>query len=222
MCGRFLEDPAEKIVCRECLDRLDAPGGPVCVCCGRFFARGGEAHLCGECLEKPPPFSRHRSAGVYDGVLRGLILVFKYGKAQALGGLLAGFMCRAPALQGEDIFAGVDYVVPVPLHRRRKRRRGFNQALVLSRELAKRKKLRVLARGLVRVKDSPPQASLGALERGRNIKGVFRPAKRRRLKGKIILLVDDVYTTGATVKECSLALLEAGAAEVRVVTVARV
>lgn len=181
----------------------------------------GEGRLCGECLAEPPPFSRHRSAGLYDGVLRELILVFKYGKAEALGGLLAGFMCRAPALQGEDIFAGVDYVVPVPLHRRRKRRRGFNQALVLGRELAKRKKLRVLARGLVRVKDSPPQASLDALERGRNIKEAFRTAKRRRLNGKTVLLVDDVYTTGATVRECSLALLKAGAAEVRVVTAAR-
>ncbi len=191
------------------------------MCCGRFFSGDGEAHLCGECLTEPPPFSRHRSAGVYDGVLRGLILVFKYGRVQALGGLLADFMCRAPALESDDIFEGVDYVVPVPLHRRRRRRRGFNQALVLGRELAKRKELPVLARGLVRVKDAPPQASLDARERGRNIRGAFRPAKGRRLKGKTVLLVDDVYTTGATVRECSLALLKAGAAEVRVVTVAR-
>lgn len=115
----------------------------------------------------------------------------------------------------------VDVLVPVPLHIRRLRERGYNQALILVRELNKRTGIPYQERALVKIKDTPMQTSLKKRERGKNLKGVFEVKDPEAIQGKAVVLVDDVYTTGATVNECARTLLKAGAKQVAALTVAR-
>ncbi len=123
--------------------------------------------------------------------------------------------------KSEEIWWGVDAVVPVPLHKKRKRHRGFNQAFVLAKIIAREKDKALITNSLVKTKNRLPQTVVEVRERGKNIKGAFVVKKARKIKDKIILLVDDVYTTGATIKECCDMLLQAGAKEVRIITLAQ-
>jgi ComF family protein len=112
-------------------------------------------------------------------------------------------------------------MIPVPLHIRRLRERGFNQALLLVRELSKRMGIPYQERALKKIKDTPVQIALKKRERRKNLRGAFQVKDREAIRGKAIVLVDDVYTTGATINECSRTLLKAGAKQVAVLTVAR-
>ncbi len=116
---------------------------------------------------------------------------------------------------------GTEAIIPVPLHPRRKRQRGFNQAQVLAKELARLQGIKLVDGVLVKVKNVPPQTLLQLKERERNVSGAFKTIKGGEIKGKVVLLVDDVYTTGSTIRECSLALKKGGAKEVRALTVAQ-
>jgi len=112
-------------------------------------------------------------------------------------------------------------MVPVPIHPKKLKERGFNQAEILAEELAKLKGIKLEKKALVKIKNTLPQTRLMAEERAANVKGTFQIKSKERIKGKIILLIDDVYTTGSTLRECSLTLLKGGAKEVRAVTVAQ-
>lgn len=220
LCGALLENPDERVVCRRCLDRAVPRRGPGCFCCGRFFDEAGEPHLCGRCLADPPPFTRHRSAGRYDGAVKDLILLFKYGGFSLLAGDLAAFIDLA--LSGDTgLWDGIEAIVPVPLDRRRKRERGFNQAGLIARRLGRLRGLAVLDRRLVKVRAVPPQVSLEAAERERNVRGAYAVRKSEDIRGRTLLVLDDVFTTGSTLRECSVVLKKAGAAEVRALTVAQ-
>jgi competence protein ComFC len=220
LCGRLLERPGERIVCEDCLARLTPRRGPACLGCGRFFEGAGEPHLCRRCLDRPPDFSMHRSCARYDGALKDLILVFKYRHMAGLGRPLAAFAERA---LGDDraLWSGVDAVIPVPLHPRRERERGFNQSAVLARRVAGAKGLRTATGWLVRTKNVPPQATLESAAREMNVRGAFTVRMPGKVRGKTVLLVDDVFTTGATLRECSRVLKAAGAREVRALTLAQ-
>jgi ComF family protein len=126
-----------------------------------------------------------------------------------------------PVLQSLTEAYPIDVMVPVPLHIRRLRERGFNQALLLIRELSKRMGIPYEERVLKKIKDTPVQIALKKRERRKNLTGAFQVRDQEAIRGKAIVLVDDVYTTGATVNECSHALLKAGAKQVAVLTVAR-
>jgi ComF family protein len=158
-----------------------------------------------------------QAIGVYDGALRAIIHALKYEGRRSLARPLAARIrdrCRA-ALDGADL------VVPVPLHPSRRRQRGFNQALDLSRRLGL-----PVAQALRRVRATGSQTELSEEERRRNVRAAFAPSRRwwivNRIAGKVVVLVDDVSTTGATLNECALALKRLGAHEVRAVTAARV
>jgi ComF family protein len=220
VCESLLERPGERVVCFRCLEKLKGTDSPFCLCCGRFFDGVGEPHLCAACLERRPPFIRHRSAARYEGVAKDIILLYKYRGFSVLSGVLAGFVMDS--LTGdEDIWSGLEAVIPVPLHRAKEKSRGFNQARLLAAGLAERRNLPLLAGRLVKVKRTEAQTSLDARAREMNLRGAFRVKKGAGIKGKTVLLVDDVYTTGATIRECSAALMKAGAGEVRAVTVAQ-
>lgn len=208
------------MVCSACLGKIAPWDGPACMCCGRFFDGAGGPHPCSRCLASPPSYSRQLSVGRYDGVLRDLILLFKYGRFSVLGRHL-GRLAVARLLAEPGMLDGVDLVVPVPLYRKRRRERGFNQSAVLSREISRAIGLMLLEKCLVRVKDAPPQASLEAGAREKNVRGVYAVRKPGLIEGRTILLVDDVFTTGATIGECSRVLHAAGAGEVRAVTLAQ-
>lgn len=220
LCGALLERPGERLVCGACLAGLPVRRGPVCPCCGRFLEAAGEPAPCGRCLDRPPAFSRHRSAGRYDGALRDVLLLYKYGRLAPLGRDLSAFVERSPAA-GEDLWAGLDAVVPVPLHRARRRERGFNQSELVARSLARGRGLPVLVRALVKTRPTPPQTSLAAGERAANARDAYAARDPGKIRGLTLIVVDDVFTTGATLGECAAVLKAAGAREVRALTVAQ-
>jgi ComF family protein len=190
---------------------MDAFPGKPCQVCSRPL-KAEHAVTCGECLKEMPPYARAICFGPYTGTLREAIHLLKFRQvkrlARPLGELLADL-----ALPSADL------VVPVPLSLKSLRERGFNQTLLMARPLAKRRVL-PLERGLlIKKKETPPQSSLSRSARLRNLRGTF--AVTGSLSGERILLVDDVITTGATVSECTRALLRAGASEVCVAALAR-
>jgi ComF family protein len=216
------------VVCAQCLSDFAAVESPLCTTCGiPFKSREGVDHVCGECLRRTRHFRRARAAAVYTPVMMALVRAFKYnGKiqlAQPLGVLLALTYRRFwPE-------ADIDLVVPVPLHHRRFRQRGFNQAYLLVRgwagpgsPLAGLSPAVVIAKEVIsRIRSTASQTGLGRQDRLQNIKKAFRVDKESLIEERRILLVDDVYTTGATADECAKTLLKSGAARVDLLTLAR-
>jgi ComF family protein len=210
--------------CEGCLKGVIALESPLCPRCGVMFkGRAGEDHFCGCCLEAPPAFQMARAAFVYDLSLVDVVHCLKYkGKtrlARPLGVLLAETYRRYWGAEP------VDLVVPVPLHRRRLKERGFNQASLLLRHWrgGGGAPLPPVEPGLLeRVKDNAPQAGLGRQGRAVNIDGAFAVRHAERIAAKHLLLVDDVITTGATVGACAQALIDRGARRVDVLALARV
>jgi ComF family protein len=220
LCAASLDETGERIVCRDCLGRLVPRQGPVCPVCGRFLESAGEEHPCGRCLEARPDFSLHRSCGAYAGTLKDIVLLFKYRKCAPLSRPLARF--ADDSLGSERLlWEGADFLVPVPLHRARRRDRGFNQSRLLARDLAKLRGMKVLGGALVKARNAPPQAGLRAADRERNVVGAYTVRRPDRIRGRTLILVDDVTTTGATLRECARVLMEVGAKEVRAITLAQ-
>jgi len=174
--------------------------------------------LCGPCRQDEPAFERLRSFGAYDAELRQLIVLLKYNRIRPLARLLGGWL--ATVVQQNPALAEVDAVVPVPLYPTRQRARGYNQAELLAKELARWIKKPVAPRALGRIKDTPSQTGLTPAQRIENVRGAFAPSAKLDL-GRI-LLVDDVCTTGATLNACARTLKRAGVEQVVAATVARV
>lgn len=220
LCSQLLEAPGEKVVCRSCLQKLRPRRTASCLCCGRFFDFVGEPRLCPECTRKCPAFEVHRSCASYEGILKDIIILFKYRKFRILDKVLADFVLKSLGRE-ESLWWGVDLLVPVPLHPRREKERGFNQALAVARELSGKKGIKLDPHVLVRTRATPPQTSLEAEERKKNVRGAFAALSPEAVRGRTVLLVDDVFTTGSTLEECALTLRKAGAAEVRALTIAQ-
>lgn len=220
LCLEPLEANEDRVVCRSCFESLRNRSSSFCLSCGHFFQDSAEPHLCVRCLEKKPRYSLHRSCGQYSGKLKDFILLYKYRGYKILGKDLARFMLQTLG-KSEEIWWGVDAVVPVPLHPKRKRHRGFNQSFILAKIIAREKDRVLITNCLVKTENRLPQTIVEAHERGKNIKGAFAVKKAENIKDKVILLVDDVYTTGATITECCETLLKAGAKEVRIITLAQ-
>jgi ComF family protein len=220
LCEELLDEPGERVVCADCWGKARPHLLSACPVCGRFYDGDGESRLCQICVDRKPPFSVHRSCGTYDGTLKDLLLLYKYRKSSVLGKGLAGFAFQAVGAD-ETLWAGVDALIPVPLHPMRKRMRGFNQAQVFAKELGKLKGLDLVDGVLIKVRNVPPQTSLEARERAKNVGGAYIVKRKEKVQGKVFLLADDVYTTGSTIKECSRTLLAAGAKEVRAITIAQ-
>lgn len=200
----FLEDP----VCDGCGAGFEMDGGP--------FA----AARCAACLAQPYAFERARAACLYDEASRGLILKFKHGDHQPFAPLFARWVARSAA----PLLDEADAVVPVPLHRFRLLSRRFNQAAEIARPLARDAGLDYVPDALVRTTHTTTQGGKSARGRRLNVRKAFAvsEAGRRRIRGRRILLVDDVLTTGATAEACARALIEAGARAVDLAVVARV
>ena len=191
--------------------------GPLCTLCGEPFAtNSGPDHQCGDCITGRMPFALARSAYTYKSTVLRAIHKFKYnGKtalAHPLGRLLADSATELPVTP--------DIIVPVPLHKKRLRSRGFNQSLLLAREVSRHTDTALDYLNLQRGIYTTPQITLKANARKLNVSGAFRLENSGAFKGKKVLLIDDVFTTGATIRECSKVLKKAGA-EVFALTLAR-
>lgn len=220
LCREPLGGPGERVVCGACLDRLEPRSGPLCVRCGRFLDTAAGEPVCGRCLEREPAYAVQRSCGLYGGTLKDVILLFKYRRYAPLARPLARFADGCLGADGR-LWDGADALVPVPLHPARRRERGFNQSRLLARELGRLRGLGLLDGVLVKVRNAPAQAGLKAAERERNVRRAYAARHPDRVAGKVLVLVDDVTTTGATLRECARVLVEAGAREVRAVTLAQ-
>lgn len=220
LCSSLLEFPGERVICRSCWESIKPFRSSYCLCCGRFFEGIGEPHFCQHCLEERPPFSCHRSFGRYSGRLKDIIIFYKFNKFWIIGKYLARRVHRLLAKR-EEIWQGVDVIIPVPLHPKREKKRGFNQAQIIAKELADLEKVRLLEGVLVKTKNVPPQTFLQLKEREKNVRGAFQVKKEEEVKDRVVLLVDDVYTTGSTIRECSSVLKKAGAKEVKALTIAQ-
>ena len=201
-------------LCPSCCVSLPHLTPPLCPKCGLPLARGGP---CPACARTPLSIEGIRSPFLMEGLVRECVHHLKYRNLRALarplGRLLADYLESSPL--------PADALVPVPLHRRRLRERGYNQAALLAREVARGTGLSLVDGSLVRRRDTPAQARSGsAAERRGNVEGAFA-CRDGRLKGKRVLLIDDVCTTGATLDACARALKEAGALSAWGLTLAR-
>ena len=216
-CEAMLDEPTAGPVCRDCWERIVPFTPPLCVRCGdplpSWRVISLAARTCPRCRRRSSHLSSVRAIGAYDGSLRAIVHALKYGKRRSVARRLALRM-RA---QGADALSGADVLVPVPLHRSRRRARGFNQTEELARHLG------IPCRtALRRVRATPSQTALPVAQRHRNVRGAFTLVRRGNVRGLRVALVDDVCTTGATLEACARVLREAGAADVTAVTAARV
>ncbi|MBU2489673.1 MAG: ComF family protein [Proteobacteria bacterium] len=213
--------PLASCLCPQCLSLCHPIAVPLCPLCGLPYAPEAVGHECSWCRDRRPRFVSARAAGVYGGPLRLAIHRFKYSRRSGLARPMSRSLAQAfLAFYGPE---GADVAVPVPLHIGRLRHRGFNQALLLLGGFGPEHGLPPVApRALVRTRNTPPQVGLSARERTVNLKNAFAVSDPAAVRDLRVLLVDDVYTTGATAEACSRELLKAGALEVKVLTLARV
>ena len=217
-CEQFLEEKQHGL-CSSCFSEVRWIEPPLCTVCGVPFAspEAGE-HPCGTCRTKRRYFTTARALGSYQGVLQEAIHRWKYEERMSIARLFGQWMTEGlQRFWGSSFF---DLLIPVPLHVSRLRERGFNQALLLADEISHRTGIPCEKRLLLKIKPTVPQIHLSGGEREKGIKGVFRVAQEDRVQKKSILLIDDVFTTGATVNECSKVLLASGAQRVDVLTLA--
>lgn len=219
VCRKYIPHAGTLHICPACREQMPAPPHPLCTVCGIPFPGAGDDHPCSSCLKTPPAYSAARAALIHGGPGRSLIHAFKYNAKTHLRRPLALLVIEN--VSDFILSRRPDLVVPVPLHVKRLRSRGFNQALLVGELLAREWHLPLQRQALKRVRWTEPQINLAAELRRDNVRGAFSVPDTSGVAGKRILLVDDVCTTGSTVEECARVLVKAGAAEVLVVTISR-
>ena len=219
-CERFSEEGKQGF-CSNCLSQIRWIEPPFCSICGiPFISREVETHPCGACVTHRKYFTIARALGAFEGSLQEAIHRWKYEGKTYLTPFFADWMAEGLNRYWEP--GSLDLLIPVPLHTRRLRERGFNQALLLVRELSRRTGIPYRKSILQKKKSTIPQVNLSGVEREKELRGTFHVIGKEELSGLSVLLIDDVYTTGATVNECSKVLLRGGAKRVDVLTLAHV
>lgn len=220
-CGKILVD--ENGLCADCFNEITFISEPYCVCCGLPFPKASgktKSMMCPMCIKDNKKLFRYaRSAIKYETLSKNMILAFKFMDKTENAKVFAKWLNVA----GKDIFsAGVDILIPVPLHYKRLVKRRYNQSALLANELSKLISVETDLKSLIKCKSTKPQVTYSGKARIKNIKDAFMVKYPENIKGKRVVLIDDVYTTGSTLKECAKVLKKAGAKSVDFLTIARV
>jgi len=231
LCGAPLVKISSLPVCEDCLSAMRPIPGEVCSVCGEglvspyAFAQEHDEPRCGLCRRLGPPFAKATAYGSYDGGLRELIHLLKYEQVRPAANVLGRMLAEAITDLSSSVGETCLLVVPVPLHTRKVRQRGFNQAELIARAALKLKPVGMqltLESGILeRRRETQSQIGLTRHQRRENMRGAFAVTKPAEVQDREILLVDDVFTTGTTVSECARMLRRAGSPRVWVATVAR-
>lgn len=220
-CESHITQGKRNFICSQCWSQVSLITPPFCTLCGIPFVSKDtipEGYLCGQCRRKRPYFNTALSFAVYDGAIKELLHQYKYNKkigiADDLFTLVEDFSERVWHTR-------MNAVIHVPLHKDNLRDRGFDQSFVLAKKISSHFRLPSIADNVVRIKKTVSQVGLSKPKRIENTQGAFMVKRPAELKGKNILLIDDVMTTGATVNECAKVLKKAGVQSISVLTVAR-
>lgn len=211
VCNNISESTAYNPICTECWDSIERYSGPACNICG-IPTVSNYTITCESCLRTKPPFSQILYYGIYEGVLKEVIHLLKFNGIKRLSKPLGVLLYELPIPKA-------DAVVPVPLHKKNLVQREFNQTSAISRYLSKKLNIPLLLNALQKTRETRLQTEVSGKERLKNVKNAYLASEE--INGRDLLLVDDVITTGATVRECSKALIGAGAKSVTVVALAR-
>lgn len=218
VCGELLRLESVPYMCNTCWHNVHFIKPPWCEICGIPITE----NRCNECETNPPRYGKLRTIAFYESALQQAIHLFKFEKRKALAKHLARL--TIDHIPNDCDLTDYDFILPVPIHKKRLRERGFNQSTLLAKEIVKRAKstkAQVVTDVLVRDRNTSPQSSLDREARQTNIIGAFGLRKKEIVRDKRILVLDDVFTTGATVREAVKMLWEADPKEVDVLTLAR-
>ncbi len=225
ICGKPIRESMGYSICEDCFKTIELIEHPYCIKCGKpllltdFFEQNREI-FCLDCKRKKYSFEFSRSTGIFDKVLKKCIHLLKYyGEkklAKPLGKLMVDYL-----LKNNEFESKFDLIIPVPLHKNDLKKRGFNQSVLLSKIIGDYFSIPVGESVLIKKKITPFQVNLSKKEREKNILEAFSVEKPEEINGKNILILDDVFTTGATVEECAKELIKSRANNVFVLTLAR-
>jgi ComF family protein len=220
-CNGRVGDSNIPFFCSTCWSDFSPIQGPLCPRCGRPFESpvalsSSPDHVCLACRQEPPLFDQALSVGYFEGSLREAVHQFKYRPCRSLGRPLGEWMVTNVRLVSD-----IDIIMPVPLHTKRLRQRGFNQALLLAYRMSEAHCIPCSCDNLYRSRPTRPQVELTGAERIQNVAGAFALRNPGEVVDRSVVLVDDVFTTGATMNECASVLKQAGAARVTAFTLAR-
>ena len=229
ICRAPLTNISRLPVCQDCLDQIQPLRETLCAACGEripspFTGQAVPDLRCGLCQRLEPPFARAVAYGSYETGLRELVHLLKFDGVRPAAKILGAKLAQAMVAIEPGIAKGTVLVIPVPLYKGRRRQRGFNQAELITRAALRhvpRERFVLACDVLRRKRDTHSQVALTSHQRRENLRGAFSIARAEKMVGREVVLVDDVYTTGATAMECSRVLRRAGAAKVWVVTVGR-
>jgi Predicted amidophosphoribosyltransferases len=205
VCDNIIEFGSKKFLCDECKDLFKTITGRRCEKCSRPIKHG---KLCSICTKKNFYFDKNYSLFVYDELMQDLIHRFKFKNHPAIGKGLGKIMAHEINF---DVIKNVDYILAVPIHKIRRRNRGFNQSEILAKEIARKMNLPMRADILKRIKNTKPQWHLNSHERENNLENAF---SAKNVKGLNLMLIDDIFTTGSTINKCAQFLKDAGAKSV--------
>ncbi len=203
-------------ICQGCWGKISPYNGPLCQICGKPLV--SEVSItCSECISDKPAFKYARSFGLYEGTLKEAINLYKYHGIKRLSRPLSHLLLR---MNPAPSWWEVDVILPVPLHKRKLRQREFNQSALLAKYIGRQLGIPVILTCLIKLRDTLPQVELSGEDRKKNVRGTFGIRNKGLIQGKNLLLMDDVFTTGATVRECCRVLKKAGAGDIYVITLA--
>ena len=208
-------------LCEDCISKLEFITKPYCPTCGypfEFYMYDNDSNLCPSCIKKSFNFDMARSVAIYNEMAKNIILPFKHADRTEFANLIAKLMIN----NYDSFIKSVDIILPIPIHLFRMIKRKYNQSSLIGNIIAKHYSKPIYYNVLNRIKNTASQGHLGIKERKQNLKNAFSIKHSDKIKDKIILLVDDVFTTGTTINECSKILKKYGAKKIFVITFARV